>query len=366
MKDSRSIQKGRIVGKKLIQNIGHQLHLDENIIANAVDLYDRVYDGELHNRLMDTKKAMCLACLYASARIYNNPISFRELGFFLDINDAAKKFGSALKSLKNKYDVHMPAINIESETYRIMSHSNLPSSVIKTTQQLMLLMQRAYITQGRGCTSCALPCAYFAWKSTDILKNRKVSLKAFCKMFNFTNTFTRYKVQIENALITMAKELPWLKGSDVELDHVEIYINDIICFQSSLLAETMQTAISKIEECDGDDTDKEVDVTITKEHDLVHVFRKFPQKRKRDETLEIDNGRQGASVEKKAKIKCESGKRVIDGSESQGDSSGLESLDLGSDDDTDLYILSMHEVMLKQEINTKFERHGDETGSGAK
>lgn len=337
-----SVQKNKRLGTELIAKIGNQINVGDSVIAEASHLYEKVYETELHYCQNDRKKAMCLACLYSAARMNKVPINIRALGFFLNIKGSAKKFASALNILKGKHSVHLPAVNIESETWGVLSHSGLSNEVIKTTQQLMLIMQRALITTGRTLICVAVPCSYYAYKASDVFKYKKLNFKAFCKKFGFKLTLKYVcKPEIENTLKAMAKELPWMKGSGIDTKHIEIYIKDIIKYQSFLFTQAIMTAVSHIEEVNEDIGKPEIDTS--KEPGF--VFRKFP-KRDRDEADKKDDV---TSTKKKAKQTVKE-EKVFDAA---GNSSGLESFDLGSDDDTDNYILPMKEVMLKKELQMK-------------
>lgn len=352
MKETYStIQKHKILGAELIAKIGSQINVGDNVIAEACHLYEKVYETELHYSQNDRRKAMCLACLYASARINKIPINIRALGFFLNMKDAAKKFASALNILKGKHNVHLPAFNIESETWGLLSNSGLSNEVIKTTQQLMLIMQKALITTGRTLICVAVPCSFYAYKASDIFKYKKLTFKAFCEKFGLKrNLKYSCKPEIIKTLEAMAKELPWMKGPGIDTKHIEIYIKDIIKYQSFLFNQAILTAISHIEEVNEDTGKPELDTS--KEPGF--VFRKFP-KRDRDEADKKDDV---TSSKKKAKhsVKRE---KVFDAA---GNSSGLESFDLGSDDDTDYYIVSMKEVMLKKEVQIKCGLSVEEEG----
>ncbi|XP_045189443.2 transcription factor IIIB 50 kDa subunit-like [Mercenaria mercenaria] len=353
---SSCAERNKALGKKLITNIGIQLKVGDVITKEACQLYERVYDNELHNTLVDSKKTMCMACLYSSARMHKFSINIRELGFFLNIKNSARRFGSALKCLKHKYNVHLPPIDIQNEAYRVLSQSDLPGDIVKTANQILSIMQRAMITTGRCCMSYAVPCAYFAFKASDIAAHWRLTFKAFCKKFNFRKTL-KYgcKPEVEKTLKAMAKELPWVKGLDVEVDRVEVHIKDIIKYQSSLFAQAVLTAVNEME-----DTDKEVtEVCPDMIEDPGYIFRSCP-KRKQAEEKTGSGDTEGLPAEKKQKIKSEKRAERDFDKQYSGNSSGLESFDLGSDDDTDHYILSSKEVMIKKEVNKRFGLHNEE------
>ncbi|XP_060569515.1 transcription factor IIIB 50 kDa subunit-like [Ruditapes philippinarum] len=336
---STASERHKLAGKNLITNIGNQLKVGEHIIDEACHLYEKVFDTELYNTLSDTKKAMCLACLYSSARMAHISINIRELSFFLNIEKSAKRFGAALKTLKHNHNVHLPPLDIENEAFRILSQSDLDKDIVKMGNQIIQMMQRLMVTSGRCCTSYAVPCAYYAFKASDISKYRKLTFKAFCKMFKFklTNKYS-CRSEIEEALKAMAKELPWLKGSGVKIDHVEVHLKDIIKYQTSLFVQTVLTAVNELEETDKQITEVDEELLL----DSVTTFRKFPKRKHVEETSENDID---TPVEKKKKVGKSREKQMND------DSSDIENFDLGSDDDTDQYILTPKEVKKKQKMN---------------
>ncbi|KAL4231679.1 Transcription factor IIIB 50 kDa subunit [Mactra antiquata] len=342
------INKGKENGKKVIRNIGQQLNFTENMIDEASELFEGVYDDELYRAFDDHKKAWCLACVYVSVRKHGYCVSIRDLGSLINIDNCINKLGTALKCLKINHNVHLPPVNVTNGIQAVFSKVELPGDVLRMTQQLMMLLQRVLVTQGRPIESCAIPCAYFAWKASDFFKNKSVSLAEFCKRFNVNDKHKLGKKCLNDIFKMLAMEIPWIKASGQNVKHVEPHLKDIIRYQSVLISEAVQTSLQDI---DMSTSDKDLETEITShEAKLVKLFRRPPEKRKYDNNT--DDGNDNKIKEKVAKKR--SNRTVND-----NDDSNIENYDFGSDDDTDCYILSKAEVDERKQLKKLLESSND-------
>lgn len=339
--------------KKVIRSTSNHLHFTEDMIEEALELMEKVYDNELYRRPSCVKKAWCLVCIYVSARHHGYSLTMQDLSSFLDIDNGVVKFAAALKSLKLNYDVHVTSVGVSDDIYYLLSHSGLSADVLHMTQKLIMLLQRLMITQGRPILPCVVTCAYFAWKSSDFMTNKKVSVAAFCKMFKLNNKVSSRKGEIEKAFKKMAMEIPWVKASGLNIKHVEPHLNDIIKYQSLLISEAVRSALSTVDDQSNDAEDE----SSTDDIHVAKTFRK-PTRKRLAKCMDEEND---GCIEINGKLPRErhKSKHDEDDKDTIDENSDLVIIDLGSDDDTDLYILSEKEVEERSKLEKQLISEAD-------
>ena len=205
----------------------------------ATDLFVKVYSEKVRNFGLDTKQALCVCCIYVTARENDYGITVRDLDQFLNFNKGVQKFGAMLKLLKLEFNIHVKDVGSNLEVYNLLSKANFPLNLIKKTQKILSLLEDLWLVTGKSKTLVIIAAAFIAWKCEDPIKNRE-KMPAFCRQFNFksTRSLNERKKEIYDTLQKLASQIPWIKNKD-EIK-VEFHIDEILEFRNSL----RQTAIT--------------------------------------------------------------------------------------------------------------------------
>ena len=173
--------KGLQISKKLIKSIGNMFKFRDDMIEYATDLFCKAYQEKLLRGRIETKKALCVCCIYITARENDYGITVRDISKFLDMSKGVQKFGAMLKLLKSEYNISVKEVGPGVEAYNLLSKAGFPLDLIKVTQRILQLLQQLWIVTGKSRTLVIIASAYFAWKCKDIVKNKSASVKKFCK-----------------------------------------------------------------------------------------------------------------------------------------------------------------------------------------
>ena len=404
MKKARTDPQGKRCGAILIRRIGNLFKFRKDMTEHAIDLYNRVYHEKILHCSMDSKKVLAVTCIYVTARENDYGITVKNLARFLDdINKGVHKFGRMLKLLHSEYNISVKDIGPGLEAYTLLSSVNFPPHLIKKTQTLLQLLQMSWIITGRSRMNIIIASAYTVWKSDDLLNNKRVGLETFCKKFKlyYGRSVSSRKAEIYEVLKAMALQIPWVKCNKDSEVNVEHHLNDILTFQHTLL----QNAIAAAElECrEAETVNDEHDSKEIVERNAQHVSKEIVERNAQHDSKEIvernaqhdskeivernalhdskeivhrnaqhdskeivEKNAQHVSEELEIKIahhvqlfKRKKQKKKYSNMKtsklssprmkdigSSDDENGT--FDLGSEDDTDLYILEPHEVELKQ------------------
>lgn len=342
------------------------------MIADAESLYERVYPSELSNTSNFIRHCMASACLLTVGRQNSIGLSVPKMASHIPTkpsNKSIPKITLCLRKLRENYDVVHPNISLSDNIGQILQQAGMSMNVIKLSEKIAQCMEKALLTQGRPGNVLAFPVAYFAWHSCNFQANSKETFPQFCKKFGVkvTNTLFCRKTEIQNLLEAMVKELPWVSP---DTKNIYPYIADALQYESSLLSKAIETKVSSVEsKAEVSQNDKENDeitndvicndnseISVTKTEQEVTpvfklpekggdikdksiVFRKCPRKRRRNVDVDMNIPR---------KI------RAMD-----SDDSGDEIL-LGSDDDTDQYIVSAEEVKERNKVMKLYDTEDED------
>ena len=314
------------------------------MVEYARQLYNRVFDEKVRRYSLESKKALSVCCIYVTARENNYAVTVRDLSRFLEMKKGVHRFGCMLKLLRTEFDIRVKDVGPALEAYNFLSKINFPLSLIKVTQRLLQLMEMSCITAGKSMTLAIIAAAFTAWKCNDPVKNKSVGLKQFCKMFSITygKQAQKRKNEIYEVLKALALQIPWVGyRNDIDDLNVEYHLKDILDFQQTLLQNAISAAVCEFREAENQKDEAKSDADTDKE--CAH----FLPCSKRIKTEGVVST--GESSQSSSNVGSNSGStnspRKKDIPFSDDDDYYF---DLGSEDDTDDYILKSHEVELKQ------------------
>ena len=242
--DKERVSEGRKIGCEFLKTMGTMFRFPNVMLEYATNLFVKVYTEKVRHFSLDAKQALCVCCIYVTARDNNYGITVRDLDRFLDINKGIQKFGAMLKLLKLEFNIHVKDVGSNLEVYNLLSKVDFPHDLIKKTQKILSLLEDLWLVSGKSKTLVIIAAAFVAWKCDDPVKNRE-KMAAFCRMFKFkqTRALNERKNEIYETLHKLASQIPWIKQKD-EIK-VEYYLDEILEFQNSLKQTAIAVAVSK-------------------------------------------------------------------------------------------------------------------------
>lgn len=238
------VSEGRKIGCEFLKTMATMFRFPKEMLEYATDLFVKVYKEKVRYFSLDTKQALCVSCIYVTARDNNYGITVRDLDRFLDFNKGVQKFGAMLKLLKQEYDIHVKDVGSSLEVYNLLSKVDFPLDLIKKTQKILSLLEDLWLVSGKSKTLVIIAAAFVARKCDDPVKNRE-KMAAFCRMFKFkqTRALNERKNEIYETLRKLASRIPWIKQN--EEIKVEYHLDEILEFQLSLKQTAIASAVSE-------------------------------------------------------------------------------------------------------------------------
>ena len=243
-KTKEFIPEGRQIGCEFIKTMATMFKFPKEMFEYATQLYVKVYNKKVRHCQLDTKQALCVCCIYVTARDNDYGITVRDLDRFLDFNKGVQKFGAMLKLLKVDYNIQVKDVGPGLEAYNLLSRVNFPLHLIKKTQKILQLLQDLWLVSGRSRALVIIATAFLVWKCNDPVKNRG-QMTTFCRMFKFKHgrPLNERKNEIYKTLHKLASQIPWIKHED-EIK-VEYHLDEILEFQESLKRTATAAAVGE-------------------------------------------------------------------------------------------------------------------------
>jgi len=347
-------------GKSFITRVGKDLHFDDNMIAAVESLFENVYDKELVRTRTFKRHAMAAACLLTIGRKGKIGLSVSQMAEYITEESKRKSMSTIahfLTKLRLKHDVVLPSVSSSDNVTQILQSVSMPKEVIKVAEEIVHCMEDAMITQGRPDRLLAFPAAYFGWKACYYQMKSKVNFQGFCRKYSvsMSQALSIRKREMQSVLKGMVEELPWVTGSHPALSNMDPYIKDVLEYKKSLLLRAISTKASSMTEHNGANKGA-VTSEIACGNYMDELDSPTTGVEKADENKESKNH---GSV---FRMKCKYGKKKKRCSDGSGpadakcrkirdtDSDMENELYLGSDDDTDQYIISPEEVAERKKV----------------
>ncbi|KAJ8317465.1 hypothetical protein KUTeg_005369 [Tegillarca granosa] len=187
--------KGKVMGKKVAKNACCVLNFTKGMTDYACNLYSEVFiDKEFHIRSLESKKYVSYACVYITIRIFDRPVTLKEFcGIF-----------------------------------------NLP--VYKVAAFMKLICDKLWLSTGRHRDNLITAAVYFAWIADDVVHNKSVTLRDFCKQYSFDFSLTVKKrlKEMKEILTALTHNLPWARYKG-RREFVFVNLIDTLRYQKSLI-----------------------------------------------------------------------------------------------------------------------------------
>lgn len=226
--------KGKVMGKKIAKNACIVLNFTRDMTEYACNLYCEVFvDKDFHIRSLDSKKYVSYACVYIAIRFFDRPVTLKEFcGIFkLPVHKVAAFMKVVLRIKK----ITLPHQSIAALTVHILTKAKLCHLQV-TVLQILQICDKLWLSTGRHRDSLITAAVYCAWVADDVMCNKSVTLKDFCKRYSFDFTITVKKrlKEMKDILSALTQKLPWAlhKG---RREFVFVNLIDTLKYQKSLI-----------------------------------------------------------------------------------------------------------------------------------
>ncbi|KAH3789570.1 transcription factor IIIB 50 kDa subunit-like [Dreissena polymorpha] len=370
----KGFEKWHTDGKLLIAKVGAQMKLNENMIEGAQGHFELVFN-DLFRTSTNYKQAMCIACLFVETRNSGRAIRLIDLCNCLNEANLLSKCSKAVYYLRSIRNVQIKEPSVDDKVEHFLQGVGMDQGIIELTKQVMDVVVDGFLSEGRSIHLTVICAGYFAWHARTTGSLLSKTFKKYCDKFGFTNStyLNERKQEVKHFLVSLAKELPWMSNKDKirASDH----INDIIKNKSYLLVKAKLTKTEVIKrklETDVNNTNiidptvgSQSAIDVGSDTNKSSVVQRAAKKRKYMES-QIE---QPSMVFRNCPRTAQSrhSRRSHDGHPDKDSGDQLtscvpengcndsEEIDLGSDDDTDIYILNPDEVLQRKEALNKFE-----------
>lgn len=239
--EGRQPPEGKTLGIKATNVVSRALNLDAELTEQAVKLYEKIYETEGVKRAsISFKEAIGATCAYFIARENGVQVTFKFLQNQSGIKNI-KLLTKALRTVESENSQSTSYLRLESLVSPILANACFSPEFQVKVSHLISICEKGWVTQGRKQSNIIVPAAYIVWQAGDVPRRFKKSLSEFCtdfKLHYFTRNASETLQIIRNLLITLAKQLPWVKPP-IDKRKMLFHIDDIIKYQ--------RTVFSKVE-----------------------------------------------------------------------------------------------------------------------
>lgn len=243
-----------------------QFGMDSVMLERAVNLFNK----KVSRQLLSRQLAIAAACCYQVLRENGRSVSLPTLA--KSSQCTGKELHKALRTITKGASDGMAPMRLQDllpEAVQSLDPGERPQVMARATA-LLGPLHRCWFLEGRP-PRCLVPSLVFtAWKSLDVARTY-TTYRAFCKQHGMApiETVLGTVRTLNNVLLRLAKQLPWLKDTEVKVSMVTAYVDDILRYSASL-------ALDATNEVRG--TAQGELTPVERSAAIFHTFRKPPRK----------------------------------------------------------------------------------------
>lgn len=244
-----------------------EFSMDPVMLERAIELFNK----KVSRQLLTRQLAIAAACCYQVLRENGRSVSLPTLA--KSSQCSGKELRKALRTVTKGMSDGMAPMQLQDllpEAVQPLDPDER-SQVMSRATALLGPLRRCWFLEGRP-PRCVVPSLVFtAWKSLDATRTY-TSYKAFCQQHDLTpvQTVLATTRALNNVLLRLAKQLPWLKDTKVEVSMVTAYVADIVRYSASLAVDATNEVCGTAQ---GDLT------AVERSAAIFHTFRKPPRRR---------------------------------------------------------------------------------------
>ncbi|XP_016431867.1 transcription factor IIIB 50 kDa subunit-like [Sinocyclocheilus rhinocerous] len=243
-----------------------------------------------------TKKEILGGCCVLSVcRQCNWPVAMGTIGYLLGVENTT--LGAVYRELTKALNIKISTIGImdmlESFCYdfklgpqQIEVFAEPPQRLVDRASALIELAADAWIVTGRQPLPLLMAAVYLAWQSLNPMVRMKYTFNKFCKIgqapeqswCRSRDSVVRRLKELRDVLCKLGRELPWLRGGEVEPNTVVKLVDDILKNRKALLMRAVRNYEQQLQnetqttECDKEPSDSNCsDSPSSKTPELLHA-----------------------------------------------------------------------------------------------
>ncbi|XP_077992132.1 transcription factor IIIB 50 kDa subunit-like [Glandiceps talaboti] len=258
--DRKVLSKGRKEGIRNIKILGVSLKITKVMRCEALTLYERAYDSSTFKMLsLEKKYVLAGCCIYAVCRQAGWPITFKQME---DIMSCPKDvICSILKLLVEEFNIEISSLRVEDivET-TLKDYGITDSAIVEKTISVVQLAKETWITCGRQPQPVILAAAYLVWKSSFESSKKGVNYTVFCRTFKLrVDASARRRIsEMEEVLLRLANELPWVLADNLDKHNVLHHLEDILKYEAMLTSSAKILPVSVSDEDNDNEHGSEI------------------------------------------------------------------------------------------------------------
>ncbi|KAG9353971.1 hypothetical protein JZ751_012095 [Albula glossodonta] len=256
--------RNQIHGLKRVRALCRILRFSQVIEQTAESLFRRAYEHpSFLNAHRPKKELLGGSCVLLSSRMHNWPIAmgticsllqvsdqdmgtvYLELVRILNVEPITTSISDLLESHCSQYQLSPPGVP------EVFAEST--TKLIERATGLVELASDTWLVTGRHPVPILVAAVYLAWLSLNPCRARlKMQLGKFCKMAKVAMPLmaaVRLK-EIKEVLCKIGKEIPWLRGADVEPRTVPTFTKDILQHRGLLMRKALHSFESELSHAD--------------------------------------------------------------------------------------------------------------------
>ena len=262
-----SISKGRREGVNFTKRIAHYMDCKPSMIAQAVELFERLVEHRyFKSRRIAAKLAIAACSVYIICRQHNWPVILADVcgmaGVSINAADSWRK--RIITTFPDLADVRAP------DLFELLSSRCEKAAVSNHVQQIaaaiIKLCRDLWITEGRKQDNVIVPALFIAWQSEDPVSRVKVKLRNFCHDHELpigSKCAVTCLSNMRQTLCLLASKIPWVTTSCITDSTIAFHVNDVVNYRSTLIAEARSEIlrIQYADDCDIAHGNPDSDVT---------------------------------------------------------------------------------------------------------
>ncbi|KAM4675573.1 transcription factor IIIB 50 kDa subunit isoform 1-T2 [Discoglossus pictus] len=252
-----SMSRAKLRGLKRVRDLCRVLRLPSGFEDTAVSYYERAFPHPVYHSITLQKKEVVMGCcVYITCRQHGWPLTMATICSLL----YAKKelFASIYLDMIQVLKLDVPTLSLQDmvkshcKSFRLFQESpSAPAEfaedldkVLERTLQTVELASETWLVTGRHPIPIITAAAYLSWQSLKPSHRLSCTLARFCKLCetDLPPPAKKRQKEIEDNLLKLAAQLPWLKVVSLNKKNVLHYMGDILKHRTYLLRKILEPA----------------------------------------------------------------------------------------------------------------------------
>ncbi|XP_043107047.1 transcription factor IIIB 50 kDa subunit isoform X2 [Puntigrus tetrazona] len=248
-----------IAGYSRVRALCRILRISSDMESEVVSLFGRAYNHpNFINVTLTKKEILGGCCVLAICRQWNWPIAMGTICYLLGVENTT--LGAVYQEFTKALNIEIGAVSImdmlESFCYDFKLgpqqveevFAEPPQRLVDRTSALIELAADVWIVTGRQPLPVLTAAVYLAWQSLNPTVRMKYTFIKFCKIgqapeqlwHRSRDSVVKRLKELRDVLCKLGRELPWLRGGEVEPSTVVKLVDDILKNRRALLVRAVR------------------------------------------------------------------------------------------------------------------------------